>query len=394
MDTFPKITGVIEKELLFHKKNRDIYCIGCRTNDKYLYAPYNEANLIYYVLNLVNGENTLDEIQKKINSEFSDKVRIDVESIIQKCKSIGLVECDKNEKIKHTTDEFELMLVNLKDFSLVKVYPFFEVVSKNIKKFSSIMLVIIFFASAIMMLFSDEINFPWKSVFSDTKVILYMWGIQFISLVLHEFSHAAVGYKYGARPKTFSIAVFYYCTLIFFIRLPGIYFQDTTKRIKIWGAGIFMNMFLASCFFLSFFIAEGELKVFLAIGVISNVFLVINNLMPFFYSDGYYMLSTLLKTPNLRKRSIFQIRKLIKNGIDKESLIYWVYLLVTILVTSLFIGGQLWAIGHSIFIEIKIGNSCMSILKNYSNLLILMSVGIIGKIIGKIKKIKAESSLS
>lgn len=67
-------------------------------------------------------------------------------------------------------------------------------------------------------------------------------------------------------------------------------------------------------------------------------------------------------------------------------MIYWGYLLVTIIVIVTVMGGQLLIIGKSVYKSILTGNGILNILKAYSNLLIIMAVGISGKIIGTIRK--------
>ena len=387
MEGYLKTSGIIEQKMLFRKKGGDVYCIGCRTSDKYIYAPCKEADVIYYILKQIEAQKGLEEITKNAKQKFNTS-SIDVSEIIKKCKQSGLVELSEGEKINREIDEFELMMINLKDFSLQRLYSGFEFLSSHLTKLMvfmiSVMVLAIISAFTVLVI-NKSMTFPWRNVFSDPVVLIYMWSIQFLSLVLHEFAHAIVGYKYGAIPKSFSIAVLYYCSLIFYIKLPGIYFQERDKRLKIWSAGIFTNLFLAACFWFCFFFANGPAKIFFAIGVLCNVMLALNNLLPFFYSDGYYILSTFLKAPNLRKRSLFQFKKLFKQGINKESVIYWSYLLITVWVTVFIFGGQILIVISSIADNLKNGVGLLRIFGDYINLFIIMGVGILGKIIGKVK---------
>lgn len=63
------------------------------------------------------------------------------------------------------------------------------------------------------------------------------------------------------------------------------------------------------------------------VGMFVNLMMAINNLMPFMYSDGYYVPSTLLRMPNLRKKSLFGLKGLIGKGVTAETLPCWAYLL-------------------------------------------------------------------
>lgn len=385
MDAYLETTGFIEQKLLFKKKDGNIYCIGSRNSDKYLYAPHLEANTIYFILHEIDKGKRIMDIMELVEEKYSLTPE-DFNAVIQKCKKVGLIKISEKEEIKKDIDEFELMMVKLKEFSLKKMYPIFSFISGYMRIIAAIMTCVIFVTLFFFISYDGISNFPWEDIFSKTNALFYMWVIQFLSLVMHEFSHAIVGYKYGARPKSFSIAIFYYTMLIFYIRLPGIYFQNEKERIKIWIAGVFMNLFLASCFWILFLKTESELKLFFAVGAASNIILILNNILPFFYSDGYYVLTTFLKTPNLRKRSIFQIKKLVKGGLTKENGIYWAYLFITVLASVTVLGGQLLIVIQSVYRSILSGMGFLNILHDYSNLLIILTVGIIGKLIGRVRK--------
>lgn len=386
---YPKTIGSIEINILFHRKSGDIYCIGSRQSDRYIHAPAYEADIIYSTLQYMDGTLSLSEIQAKVDLNPIYNNKVDVDHIYHICLNAGLIEVADGEEVQHKTDEFELMLVNLKDFGLSKLYPFFHKIAVFLPIIVTIMIGIDLVA--FLLAFKEPKIFPWNAVFSDTRALVYMWVIQLFSLVLHEFSHSIVGYRYGIKPKSFSIAVFYYCSLIFFIKLPGIYFKTPQERVKIWVAGMFTNLFLASFFYYLFLLSSGQLQVFAAVGVVSNILLILNNVMPFFYSDGYYLLSTLLKSPNLRKKSLFQFKKLIKGKFTRDTIVYWIYLIVTVLVTVLIIGAQVVAIAHSVLLKIAAGYSPLIIVRSYLNLIILMAVGVVGKIISSIRKRRASA---
>ena len=386
MEDYLRTTGCIEQKILFKKKSGDIYCIGSRESDKYLYASSEEARVIYFVLHEIEQGKSLRQIEELAFDQYRLPPET-VKAIVKKGKESGLIEIPEKESIKKHIDEFELMMVNLKEFPLKRLYPLFIFFSNHMRSVVVIMIATIV-VSAYMLFFNNKWKlFPWGQIFSDQRTLIYMWIIQFFSLVLHEFSHAAVGYKYGARPKSFSIAVFYYYMLIFYIKLPGIYFQKGKERIKIWSAGIIMNLFLASCFALLLLSGCNRLELFLMVGIVSNIMLAVNNLLPFFYSDGYYMLTTLLKAPNLRKKSFFQIKKLIKNGFSKDTMVYWVYLVITVTVTICIVGGQILIIAKSVYNSILFGSGFGEIIREYLNLFIIAGIGIIGKMITRIRKV-------
>lgn len=140
MIVYPKTIGCIEKHILFHRRSGDIYCIGSRQSDKYVYAPTHEADVIYSVLQYMDGTLSLSEIQKEVDTALDYNSIIDVDHIYHICLNAGLIEAQKGEKIEHKTDEFEMMLANLKDFKLQKLYPLFDKISKYLPLIIALMI--------------------------------------------------------------------------------------------------------------------------------------------------------------------------------------------------------------------------------------------------------------
>lgn len=64
MEGHLKTTGCIEQRILFKRKDGDIYCIGSRESDRYLYASSKEALAIYYVLHEIDQGKNIGEIEK------------------------------------------------------------------------------------------------------------------------------------------------------------------------------------------------------------------------------------------------------------------------------------------------------------------------------------------
>lgn len=379
MNTYPLISQDIEISHMFPDK--DIYCIGSREKDRYIYIPSAQANAVFEVLKYMDGTNSIQSIQMKMESK--GKYKIDVEKVYQIAFSSGLIErVEKSDKRK-AKDELELLMVNLKDFSLKRIYPIFNYMAKY--RLIIVFVMILVDSFAIFLLMINDLNFPWDSVLSDIRAFFYLFIISSVSLLIHEFSHAYIGFCYGIKPKSFSVAIFAFSSLLFYIRLPGIYFLPKAKRIYTWSAGLFSNFFLVSFFLIIYIFSSGQLRLFSAIGIITNSMTIITNILPFYYSDGYYILSTLLETPNLRKKSLLQINKLFKSGINRETKIYWLYMIITVIVTATAIIFQIYVIVTSIMSKIQEGLGIFGILKSYSNLLLIFLLGFTNKIISVIK---------
>lgn len=68
-------------------------------------------------------------------------------------------------------------------------------------------------------------------------------------------------------------------------------------------------------------------------------------------------------------------------------MIYWLYLIITVLITGAIAGGQILIIANAIYSSILSGSGFVEILYEYSNLLIIAGIGTIGKIITGIRKV-------
>lgn len=384
VDARPKISGNVEKSVLFHRSDGDVYCIGTRQTDKYVTAPECDADAVYETMRLIDGTRTLEEIQSLSDQRSNIGSKVDVERLYKICEGAGLTERSDKTVSSRAHDELDLMLVDLKTFGLSKLYPVFKVVASTLPIAVLIMVMIDAVACAMFGLSGESV--PWNALLGDPRVILYAWIIQVPSIIMHEFAHAAVAYKYGIRPKSLSFCIFYYCSLAFYVRIPGIYLKKEKERVAIWSAGIFTNICIASLFLLLYLCSTGQMRLFASVGVIVNLGMALGNVMPFFYSDGYYILSTLLKTPNLRKKSLFGFKSLISEKPTKNSLVYWTYLFVTVGVVVAVVGVQLVTIGGSIVGDAATGMTVVDMATKYFNVAMIVVLGLVAKTVSSIQK--------
>ena len=90
---------------------------------------------------------------------------------------------------------------------------------------------------------------------------------------------------------------------MFYVKMPGVYTIEPKKRVRVWAAGIYMNMVIAAVCLAIMQISGGWVYNIAIICCSTNISLVFGNLSPLLPLDGYFILSTLLKKPNLRKDS-------------------------------------------------------------------------------------------
>jgi putative peptide zinc metalloprotease protein len=89
---------------------------------------------------------------------------------------------------------------------------------------------------------------------------------------------------------------------ILYLKIGGLYTLSAARRIRVWSAGIFWNITFASLILMarySFPLAEPYGATLMKV-VLANFSIAIVNLFPFLPTDGYFILSTILKRFNVR----------------------------------------------------------------------------------------------
>jgi len=139
-------------------------------------------------------------------------------------------------------------------------------------------------------------------------------GVLTIAL-LHESFHGLAALHYGLEPRKITVALYLGFIPYVYISIPGIYTIIPKQRIVLWSAGLYANVLLAAGFMLlhPHLVAGSAMDQLISQLAIANLSIVIFNLSPFMSTDIYFILSTLLKAPNVRTRSYSEFLKWFKN---------------------------------------------------------------------------------
>lgn len=144
--------------------------------------------------------------------------------------------------------------------------------------------------------------------------MLGVWSVLlfFVSIVLHEFSHAAVVKKYGGHVPRIGIT-YYICMLIFFCDTTSSgNFPKKKQRIMVSLGGPLCSLLIWAVAVWTFALATGIYVKAVAFGLYFSLGLsIVLNFNPLLRMDSYYMLSDLVGIDGLRSRSF----AFIKDGI-------------------------------------------------------------------------------
>lgn len=384
MSLNPKTDENLECHLLFRKRAGNIYCIGSKESDRYIAVQEDDASTVYRALLLLDGTRSIEEAQRIFNEKIAPGCLLDIGRLYEIALRAGIAD-DGLEDGDRVHDETDLMLVDIKTVCLGRLLPILEFAARHILVIIVAFILLVLCAAVV----AGGVDFSFiYSLFSDPMVLIFAWTVQTPSILLHELAHAVVATRVGARPKQLSICVFYYMSLALYVRIPGIYFLPPWKRIAVWCSGAGANLLLSASFLVLSAFCPSSFRLFLFVGMFVNLMMAVGNLMPFMYSDGYYILSTLLKRPNLRKKSLFGFRELVRSGVTRETFPYWAYLLLTIAALIVVGGGQVILFLRLLVQDIAAGASAVEIICHYKNLLLMVVLGVTLRLIRKWKSEK------
>ena len=366
----PKILGTLQMKVLFKRRDGNLYCIGTIESDHYISVPEYNAPIIFHALSLMDGYRSIAELQACMDRDFEKHV--DVATLVDICCREGLLTGCMS--INESMGEFHTMLTELASFSLTGTQQVFEVVS-NVLPFLVLGMLCID-ATAVYFVSTGHIEIPWSEYMANPLIFPVIWVIQILSILFHEFSHAVVAKRYGLRPKVVTLCVFYYFGLAMYVSIPGIYFKAPRARLAIWCAGIFSNAFLSAVFVFIQYTCGGIWYLISTIGIIINLGIIISNILPILYSDGYYVLSTLLKVPNLRKYSIWSLKSISRRSCSRMWAVRLIYGFVVVCVLGAFILTQITAICTSVMQAVSSGSSLAELICGHINLLLAPILGI------------------
>lgn len=342
----------------------NVYSIGSIENDKYIEVKEGNKDAIFSAIKYLNGENTIKEVEEKVISNMNCKINI--EELTKILERGGLLLGINDGKVEK--GEYDLLSFNLFRLDISKYEKFFNIFEKIIKPTKILIILCTCIALLFCNVFSNIINLNIFNISGNYIVIIIStFVIMGISLFIHEVAHGAVAYKYGLIPKQLVVSLYLYISPIVYLKIPGIYTVAPKVRIKIWSAGVVSNLLLASISIIVYTVM-GRLGInnmigsLLLISFYVNSILIISNLFPLLPLDGYFIMSTLIKIPNLRKQSFVDFKNIILGKKVKFKGIYFVYFLLSAGIMAYIIGSQVFNT-YSMFMEnFKVSNSVVEAL--------------------------------
>jgi len=132
-------------------------------------------------------------------------------------------------------------------------------------------------------------------------VATYVYPIVVLSMILHEFAHALACRHFGGNVWDLGL-LFRYLTFYPYTRLDDVmFFHNRWHRVWVFSAGMFSTLLFSIPFAFLWSMAQAEdMKAIFGILVFALSFSTFMNLVPFVQLDGYFILSTAVRMPDLR----------------------------------------------------------------------------------------------
>lgn len=315
----PKAVPDIRAWTLYEKPEGNLYCVGSLERDKYIAVPADRLLMVLDFAALLDGTRTLVAAASAVEEKFGQKV--DAEHLFRLLSSANLIEIPAPPQIFQ--GEFRRLSIDLLTWD---VRHFFERFGHAAQKLSQPLLGFSVVVVLLGLLSLDERFFSSQNIYKvgDSFLLGYLalaLGSIF-SLLCHELAHALVAAANGATTRTIRVALYLGFIPYFYTEIAGMYTLTPARRIYIWLAGGVANLVLAGLGLIAYRWLGGALtpaaSQVLTKFCLANFFTIIGNLSPLMPTDGYFILSTLLKKVNIRTNAFTEFTKWLRR--EKHSL--------------------------------------------------------------------------
>ncbi len=313
----PRAVPDIKAWPLFEKKEGNLWAIGSVEQDRFVSVPETMVTHISEIVASFDGQHSIDSIQ----NEYAEKHRqqIDVAQIYRLFSNANLIADPKPLHVFR--GEFKRFSVDVLD---INIRSFFEKHQPTIRIFFKplVLVTLLLIVAGIAVTRFDQITpadiFTVHDSFLLGYIVLSLSG-PFLTLA-HELSHAITASFYGASPRHIKVAI-YIGLPVFYTDIAGIYTLKPNDRIKIWLAGSYSNLVIGCVMLILYRLLSpifqpevGQIIIKIALGSLLSI---IGNFSPLTPTDGYFILSTLIKRANIRTRAFQEFFKLIRGENNK-----------------------------------------------------------------------------
>ena len=269
------------------------------------------------LLEQVDGTCTVEQITHAFNQ--ANNLNLSIDTIInifdKQLVGYGIFGEHDIEKIKVKDNYLSLRINLIPARAVAKVTPFLTFF------FDARVFVVLFAVSLVFLGSTFALDQNIRAIYQDSSLQLVSSFIVvvYVSLLFHEFGHAAACDKFGARSGAIGFG-FYMFTPVFYADVTDAWRLKRYQRLIVDFGGIYMQMLICTTLTLIYYITGNKTLLYASFVIGISI---VGNLNPFLRYDGYWALSDLLMISNLKEKSMRTLGLFFGmiTGINKN----WVY---------------------------------------------------------------------
>lgn len=284
------------------------FAVGSRALDSYVVVPESRVRLLMDIISRLDGTHSLAAIAA---DNLREGRAIDVEGLYERLSDAGLLKGSKRR------GELQGMTIPLFEIPVRSGFESSRRVAATLFPFL-LVLTGIALVAGIVLFAADPRGWILLGIGRIAQPPLALWLIAIFGYVFtilwHELCHGLTAIRYGLIPSTLSVVGYLGLVPLFVLKIPGIYLLPPTQRIRIWGAGIWGSLALAGIAMTADSVLGLPLtwQHYLARIALANLIVAVSNLFPFLPTDGYFILSTLFRQPNIRARAWREFKEFVR----------------------------------------------------------------------------------
>ena len=302
------------------------YIVGSTSVDRYVTVPESKIAAVRAFMNRLDGSRTIDQVRRELAVE--DGVEMDVGGLYRKFQRAGLLADGAGPQTGDIQD-MSITGVTLSISGLLSVFGKLSFLSQPLACLGVTII------SAALLWFALDASFRRLMVLpslghwavAQTTGLFLVTGC--VSVLMHELSHCFTAAAYGIRTGTLRLQLYLGVFPIAALKFAGLYTLPPRGRLAVWSAGVFSNL-AATGAGLLLMRTLWPAAPLLGVIVTVNWMMTILNLTPLLPTDGYFLLTTLAKEPNIRVRAWDWLCHPLRPGRKRPSWFVPAYLFSTI----------------------------------------------------------------
>jgi putative peptide zinc metalloprotease protein len=208
------------------------------------------------------------------------------------------IEKDEIEKILFLLDSEQLKQGNVSKLltfipsAVNNIMGKFLSFTGNIKCLAATVLIFVLFT--IYYLFEHDFRF----IYADMGFVDYLVAV-FVVVLIHEYGHITMAYKLGLKDLNIYVG-FYLIFPILYSKISELVTFKFKNRLIVDFGGIYFQMITLVISYLFYFFYGHE---FVQLFIMVNMFIMLINIIPFSFTDGYWLYSDLFQIENLNSKA-------------------------------------------------------------------------------------------